>query len=139
MKKLVLFLSCSLLLVGLSNCGGGGKYGDAKDVYNEMIALTEEFISKCDNAPDAQEAVAAYEDYLDSLFEMRPRLGRVMRKHPELKEEDPQVDDAEMQNLLDRVKELQDEMNDAMAALKEEFGSEYKKGLKRVNKKWSPF
>jgi archaellum component FlaC len=135
MKKLALFLACAMFLVGFSGCGGRN---DPEDVLNELSTVTEEFVTAADSAQDADEAVAAIDDYFKKVSKLSPRLGSVMRKYPQLRENPPE----EFKDIVARLKEANDEFNDAMAALNDDFGEDpkYIQGKKRIYREaGSPF
>ncbi|NIM11609.1 MAG: hypothetical protein GTO45_05900 [Candidatus Aminicenantes bacterium] len=86
MKKLFSVLVVGLLLIAFA-CGGGGKYADLKNVFEDYIDATEKFFDGFEKADNADKVAAAINDYSDAVKKIIPKMKEMQKKYPDLGKE----------------------------------------------------
>ena len=114
MKKMMLVLTVVFFLLGLTACGGG-KYGDVKNVMNEMIDAQEKFAASCENISSADDAVAALNDFTTAIEAIAPKMKEMPEKYPELKDKENPPE--ELKPLIDKIEAAGQKMSVAMTKL----------------------
>lgn len=115
MKKLVLFATIGLFLIGMTACGGGGKYADARAMIEDMLDATEKFIAACDKIENVDDAIAAVNDYAEAMKELQATAKELEKKYPELKDKDNPPE--EIKDLMKKVEEITPKIIGAMGKL----------------------
>ena len=121
MKKLMLVLTVVFFLLGLTACGGGGKYGEVTDVMNQFIDAQEKFAAAAEKASSADDAVAAINDFAAAMEKIGPKMAEMPKKYPELKEKDNPPE--EIKPLMEKIeaagkKMMADIMDKGLANMK---------------------
>jgi len=104
MNKSVSITTIAYFIVILS-CSPGGKYGDVKEVMNEMIKIQEVYTSGLENAQNAQDVAIAINKYIDSMKTVLPQALVLEKKYPELKQKKGENAPAELQEIQKKMQE----------------------------------
>ncbi len=114
MKKLVLFTTLGLFLLGFVACGGagGGKYADAKEVMQESIDMMNDFSAAMEKADDGKAVAAALEDFLDKFESLKGKIEELDKKYPELKDKEKVPE--ELKDLVKEAEEASQKMAGSM-------------------------
>ncbi|MGD2092143.1 MAG: hypothetical protein PVH61_38590 [Candidatus Aminicenantes bacterium] len=81
MKKLSLLLVVGLFLLAFA-CGGGGD--DPKSVMKDYFNVMDDFYSSVEKAENADDIVAAIDNFSKGIQELAPRMKKVQEQYPEL-------------------------------------------------------
>ncbi len=111
MKKIILFATLGVFLLGVLACGGGGKYADAKAVMKDMADCTESFIAAVEKSDDANGLVAAAEKFSKAWAKLKPKMEEMQKKYPEFKGKEPP---AELKAEMERVQAAMGKLMGAM-------------------------
>jgi hydrogenase maturation factor HypE len=114
MKKLVLFATIGLFLIGMTACGGGGKYADAKEAMQDMVDLMDNLAADMEKADDAKSVAAVLNKYGDKLQALKPRMEEIEKKYPELKDLKPEELPEELKGMKEKVEAAAAKMMGAM-------------------------
>lgn len=114
MKKLILFVTLGLFLLGFVACGGagGGKYADAKEVMEEMVDLMDDFSAAMDKANDGKAVAAALEGFIDRMKSLKEKADELEKKYPELKDKENIPE--ELKDLMPKLEEAGKKMGASM-------------------------
>ena len=114
MKKIVLFTTLGLFLLGFVACGGtgGGKYADAKEAMQEMIDVMNDFGAAMENANDGKAVAAALEDFIDNMESMKGKMEELEKKYPEFKDKEKVPE--ELKELMTQLEEASKKMAGSM-------------------------
>jgi hypothetical protein len=115
MKKLVLFATLGLFLLGIAACGGGGKYADAREAMEEMIVVFDDFGAAMEKADDGKTVAAAIEEFADKMEAMKGKMEELEKKYPELKDQKNVPE--ELKDLMPKVEEATKKMIGAMGKI----------------------
>ncbi|HZX09829.1 MAG TPA: hypothetical protein VFG01_02690 [Acidobacteriota bacterium] len=83
-SKWISLLSLSIFLIGLTACGGGGKYSDLLPLVKKFNQETEKFVSEMDKADSAKKVASALTNYNKAMSALRPKMEKIQEKYPEL-------------------------------------------------------
>ena len=93
MKKKIVVLCLSLMVMSIITVGCGEKYSDAKKMNEEYIALVEDYISELDKVANAKDAAKAINRFADGLEDLWPRMKKLSEKYPEIKDQSNQPEE----------------------------------------------
>jgi hypothetical protein len=106
MKKLVLAAAVFLLLFGLS-VYGGGVYSEVKQLMEKVVLLLEKLTVGLEEAEDADDVVAALDNYSSDILPMAPKMKKLIKKYPELKElKDENTCPEELKTVMEKIDKL---------------------------------
>lgn len=111
MKKLVVVLILSLLILPVLIIGCGDKYSDVKKMNKAYISLVDEYIADLDKADNAKAVTKAMNRFSDGMEDLGPKMQKAYEKHPELKDQS---------NLPDELRETSKKVEEVAQKL---FGS----------------
>jgi len=84
-SKLWIILLCVVVVaVGITACGGGGKYADAKKVITKSNTVLADFLEKMNSVDNAKDAAAAMNSFTDEMEKIVPEMRELEKKYPEL-------------------------------------------------------
>jgi Tfp pilus assembly protein PilP len=82
MRKLVVFTQVIILAASFS-CGKK-KYNDIREFIDEVVATQREFLSSMEKSANADEAVAAINNFGDKLIRLSEKSVVIKKRHPEI-------------------------------------------------------
>ncbi|MCF8070181.1 MAG: hypothetical protein K9L30_16480 [Desulfobacterales bacterium] len=82
-SKLLTIAAMILVAITFTACGGG-KYDDAKKVYNDHISAMEKFTAQMEDAESAESVAKAISNYTDAMEKLIPEIKKLNKKYPEL-------------------------------------------------------
>ena len=83
-RKMMAWMVVAMLVAGAAACGGGGKYGAAKELMAKQVAAMSDFADAMEKAGNAQEVAAALNGYAAAQKELVPAMMELQKKYPEL-------------------------------------------------------
>ncbi|MCX6557814.1 MAG: hypothetical protein NTW95_10360 [Candidatus Aminicenantes bacterium] len=102
--KRMVWLAAVLMIGGALACGGGGKYGAAKDLINKQITMMNNYADAMEKAGNAQDVAAALNAYAEASKDLAPDIQKVQEQFPEMKQQAEPP--AELKAEMDKLKEV---------------------------------
>jgi len=119
MKKLVLITVVFLLLFALA-VYGGGIYSEVKPFMEKVIQSLEKLITGLEEAENADDIVAALDNYSNEILPLGPKMKELIKKYPELKElKDESTCPEELKPIMEKINELGERMVVGLAKVQE--------------------
>ncbi len=112
MKRAVLFLCLTVLVLGLTACKGGGKYSDVIKVMDKYVVSIEKFVAALDGAKSADDVASALDGLTAATKTLAPEMMDIETKYPEFKTQDKPP--AELKPIMDKVMAASTKMMGAM-------------------------
>lgn len=133
MKKLVLVAGALLLLSGVA-VYGGGVYSEVKPLMEKMAMSLEKFITGLEKADNADDVVAALDNYSKEILNLVPKMKELINKYPELKElKEEETPPEELKPVMKKMEELGKRMFGVFAKV-QQYTNEPK--VKEAQKRW---
>jgi hypothetical protein len=119
MKKLVLITAVFLLLFGLA-VYGGGVYSEVKSIMEKVVLSLEKLITGLEEAENADDIVAALDNYSNEILPLGPKMKELIKKYPELKElQDESTCPEELKPIMEKIDKLGKRMVGGVAKIQE--------------------
>jgi hypothetical protein len=119
MRKLVVFATVVLLLFGLA-VYGGGVYSEFKLLMEKVVLSLEKFITGLEKAENADDVIAALDNYTNDILPLAPKMKELIKKHPELKElQDENTCPEELRPVMEKIDKLGKRMVGGLAKIQQ--------------------
>lgn len=119
MKKLVLITAVFLLLFGLA-VYGGGVYSEVKLLMEKVVLSLEKLTTGLEEAENADDVVAALDNYTNEVLPLGPKMKELIKKYPELKElKDENNCPEELKPIMEKIDKLGERMVGGLAIVQE--------------------
>jgi hypothetical protein len=86
MKKIPFGLRSAMLVLLLSvvfACGSDAKYSDARDLFEDQITVTEDYVNGLEEADSASSVATTINKFTDDMKDLIPRIRAFREKYPE--------------------------------------------------------
>ena len=127
MKKFVLV--AVLMLFAFSGAAQEGDYGEVKEILDEYIAVVEGLLSSIDKASNAREVAAMFNDFVDVVAKLSPRLETLGEKYPDLDDNTPEELEETMEKFEKSMESFTGVFEKLMPYMEDE---EVQKAIKRL-------
>ena len=119
MKKLILITALFMFLLGLA-VYGSGVYSEVKLLMEKVILSLEKLITGLEEAEDADDIVAALDNYTNEVLPLGPKMKELIKKYPELKElKDENNCPEELKPVMKKIEKLGERMVGGLAIVQE--------------------
>ncbi len=107
------------VLLLLSACGGGGKYGEVKKALNEQIDVMESFVAEVNKIDNAQGVIAVMKKMALIGSVGQEKMGALAKKYPELADQSNPPE--ELKAEMERMDKVASEFMSAMLKVVQEY------------------
>jgi hypothetical protein len=119
MKKLAWITALFLLLLGLA-VYGSGVYSEVKLLMEKVILSLEKLSTGLEEAENADDIVAALDNYSNEILPLGPKMKELIKKYPELKElQDENTCPEELKPVMEKIDKLGERMVVGLAIVQE--------------------